>query len=170
MWLRKPYICDIQMDTGQSLQLKEEQERAVRDLLLGRDLLAISCQQDLAKAEHRKPMYVQKNISITQWTQPYVVVITPLNSIAKGGNCVIWSNRISQLLMLQRYLQKTFTTAISKLDMQAQVVSKPFRVILMDSKSQLHQLNLVGLAADEKHTVETCTASLEHNVGKGLKR
>ena len=34
-------VCDIQMATGQSLQLKPEQERAVRDLLLGRDVLAI---------------------------------------------------------------------------------------------------------------------------------
>ena len=33
-------VCDIQMATGQSVQLKAEQERAFRDLLLGRDVLA----------------------------------------------------------------------------------------------------------------------------------
>ena len=34
-------VCDIQIATGQFLQLKAEQERAVRGLLLGRDVLAI---------------------------------------------------------------------------------------------------------------------------------
>ena len=34
-------VCDIHMATRQSLQLKAEKERAIRDLLLGRYILGI---------------------------------------------------------------------------------------------------------------------------------
>ena len=147
-------ISDIQLVHGRSIQLKEEQDKAIRDLLRGKDVFAV-----LPTGYGKSLIYqvfVRARAHETQGNAA-ILVISPLNSIIKD-----------QLRdMKQQHYPAVDASTISTEDLReckfnimfasAEILrNKSFQDILKDPSSPLHQ-NICAIVVDESHTVETWT-------------
>ena len=147
-------ISDIQLVTSRFIQLKEEQARAVRDLLRGKDVFAI------LPTGFGKSLIYQVFVRARDYQRQgnaAILVISPLNSIIKD-----------QLKDMEQQGYSAVDASITSVkDMReckfkimyasAEMARKnSFRDVLKDPSSPLHQ-NIAAIVVDESHTVETWT-------------
>jgi ATP-dependent DNA helicase RecQ len=147
-------VSDIQLATGHCIQLKEEQDKAVRDLLKGKDVFAV------LPTGYGKSLIYQAFVRARDYQtsgKAAIIVISPLNSIIKDQlkdmerQC--YSAVDASAISLEDIRQCKFKIIYASAEM---VGKKSFRDILKDPSSPLHQ-NITAIVIDESHTVETWT-------------
>ncbi len=145
---------DIRLATGHFIELKEEQNQAVRDLLERKDVFAI------LPTGYGKSLIYQAFVRARDYEmsgKAAIIVISPLNSIIKDqlkdmekqGYPAVDASTVS----LEDIRQCTFKILYASAEM---VSKKSFRDILKDPSSHLHQ-KVSAIVVDESHTVETWT-------------
>lgn len=147
-------LRDVNLSSGREIVLKPEQESAVRALLADRDVLAV-LPTGYGKSLIYQMFVRAKNYELNG--NAAILVISPLKSIIEDqlqemellGYPAKDLANLSNDDIRRCNFKIVFATA-------GKVKEKPFRAMLMDSKSKLHR-NISAIVVDESHTVETWT-------------
>ena len=147
-------LIDIEVASGRSFNLKPEQEIAVRDLLAGKDVLAV------LPTGFGKSLIYQTFLRARDYQlsgRAALLVISPLKSIIKDqlddmerlGYPAVDASTIS----FEDIRKCSYKIAFASAEL---VREESFRDILKDSNSPFRH-NIVAIVVDESHTVETWT-------------
>jgi len=148
-------LAKFQSVSGLNLELKEEQETAVKSLLMNRDVLAV-LPTGYGKSLIFKT-YVMAAEQLNNGTNASILVISPLTSIIQDQIVEARSLEIKCVSLLEITFQELKKSAFHIVFTSAErVMEKEFRNTLKDSSSLLHK-NICGIVVDESHTVETWT-------------
>ena len=140
--------------SGRSFTLKREQDIAVRDLLSGKDVLAI-----LPTGFGKSLIYQAfvRACDIKLAGKASILVISPLNSIIRDQLDDMerqgYSAVDTSVTSLEDLRKCSFKIAFASAEFARR---QSFRDLLKDPSSPLHQ-NVVAIVIDESHTVETWT-------------
>ena len=150
-------LRDVNLSSGREIVLKPEQESAVRALLADRDVLAV-LPTGYGKSLIYQMFVCAKNYELNG--NVAILVISPLKSIIE--------DQLQEMELLgypAKDLANLSNDDIRRCDFKIvfataeKVKEKPFRAMLMDSKSKLHR-NISAIVVDESHTVEHSCKSL----------
>ena len=150
-------LRDVNLSSGREIVLKPEQESAVRALLADRDVLAV-LPTGYGKSLIYQMFVRAKNYELNG--NAAILVISPLKSIIE--------DQLQEMELLgypAKDLANLSNDDIRRCDFKIvfataeKVKEKPFRAVLMDSKSKLHR-NISAIVVDESHTVEHSCKSL----------
>ena len=142
-------ISDIQLVCSRSIQLKEEQAKAISDLLIGKDVFAI------LPTGYGKSLIYQVFVRARDYeTQgnAAILVISPLNSIIKDQLRDMKQQDYpavdASIISTEDLRECKFKIMFASAEMARK---KSLRDILKDPNSPLHQ-NICAIVVDESHT------------------
>lgn len=145
---------DLRIAAGRSFTLKREQHIAVKDLLAGKDVLAV------LPTGFGKSLIYQTFVRASDYKlsgKASILVISPLNSVIRDqlddmeqqGYAAVDASATS----LEDIRNCSYKIAFASAEL---VRKQSFRDVLKDPNSPIHQ-NIVAIVVDESHTVETWT-------------